>query len=1635
MGLVGRSPFLPAATDSLLESAEETPAEQDLATDLSKRTDRTSHTIPDDGSPITITTAQKRTALGKLVKSGSHSQTSLLIEYFEGGPETDRKPSVRVKVTPSSSRKRKDKEGHLIVTEPQGVSRPSQSHRIALGSDNVVNDSVSIVDSELPFGRSKAPVEIEVYQGSDISALSEPPDPKYFVPGSEVSSMPADSMLGVPTPAIMTQPAPSESLSRGEVSEISEISEKENLRPPVFPTTLNKSNERLARTVVEKIANKSRASSGNPALTDPSRSRSSVSREVDIMEPRRRAAKNIEDDSITGTASSIVSGSALSAEPRAMDSRSVRSGNSTVSINNPKLLQTVEDAIRRLILPELKEIKRNGSHSKRQKEMYPSDSYESSSVSREETTRRRSSGGKTKRRSSKDHSHRVSSDTRRQHETVEYDSPSEQSYRESVKSASVDGDRKPRKHHKSHRVRDAAAGAILGGALTAAALKHHESGSSLDHHERRKKRSKSRSSRSRNASVAESEEIFQKHDVPPMPMRSDLGSELTRSSILSSNTNGTLTPTRRELREVVRGSPNALLSPGTQTPSKTPVEKSSANKSLNIQRGLGTHHGNLSEHDLAAHRDEDDDDLKEEASPDFARDGFSAIGLTDIERARAYEKNLHHQHPIRRGLSPIQSVASYATTEPNRTSLIQPRSNESLSSPNKQPHLKDQISIASLSSAPSTDLATSRRPQGLSLENRSEIMQPHKEGGHATSRDLEVDEFFDDQHSQNDQYRDSFVSDVRAIPTQHLSTHTEDDVDSPYIDKVTAGQHLAQAYRRNPEYVHAPPAVESAVASLYEPSLLESRGNYSPTRSNHSGSFDQYDTGSYRSLGRDLEAHHHGSPLKQQLSLHSQESFHKHEALSPVQSVTASPAPPTEAHQTARDVEVLAPGPTSEPQDATSPESEITTNPSVIQGPISGYEHGNRDHWPYDPTPPPVKDGIMPGSSRDLGLTGPADLVPEALSINHAPAPEGKRTLHISAPANRTPPVDEGYDTHHAPSPAPLPVVRGIPIADPFSPRTHLNDPFDDDDDDDLITTQKKKQYISDLSAQGMSPLLYDGATGRGIETIQSKDIIALMDHLTVRDAQRNARDTEILITLVRTAAEMRNSFEDMQKFIGEQNDIIMDTAEKQHERTQKTVGGPRPQPQPASARFARTPAASEDEDIPSKKKNIFKRAVQGLGTKNTQELQNIEAMLMQLLDNMEDLRSLQTGVLSNNDQRSTSFASADNARPPTDPGYEPEGQAGTSSTGDRSGIYSNNSSRQANYQNFGRQGSANRVSTVLEGDEDYENQPEQTTPRVAFARGTSEPVQTPPRSQPTNKGTLSTEHTPHYSTEGSSGRKHKSFASSFLPKMVSRWSKTTASSAGDYRMSTQTKPRPYSQVSRSGSQVGEFDYDPQGDDRLRSHTSLQDEQHQNENRPPSPLVPSQVSDNHPKYQVHRNSMNLQHPQPRPGPTERFQDHLESEAQYFNNDPISPSSVTSSQWEAQAALTAMPGAGPNGAYMHGGHLSPISDGGYSETSTAMAERDRRDNRTASSFGAQGPPHLPKIPHDNDPLFPPRPPKVPMSPVGNVGGARQPTYVDQVAAARAGSPALDKVCCPRLSFLHLPSRPRELLLTINKCSLQ
>lgn len=467
------------------------------------------------------------------------------------------------------------------------------------------------------------------------------------------------------------------------------------------------------------------------------------------------------------------------------------------------------------------------------------------------------------------------------------------------------------------------------------------------------------------------------------------------------------------------------------------------------------------------------------------------------------------------------------------------------------------------------------------------------------------------------------------------------------------------------------------------------------------------------------------------------------------------------------------------------------------------------------------------------------------------------------------------------------------------------------------------------------------------------------------------------MVTLVRSAAEMRNSFETMKKFIAQQDELLIETNNKQHDRTHKIVGGPRPLPAGAPRAMSKQSGDYEAE-LRSKKKNVFKRALKNLSLKSNNDLTNIEDMLVHLLTEVEALRAVQDGRLPSSEALPGRENSMENVRT----SLEYQDQVAEPMPAKQPAPAPNNT-RSLNQ-------TGTRVSTVQEEDEDLEPltsheqelMDHQMTTNAQLVghhkRGGSVPIASPDRA-PVASGGLSADTTPKTANEKS--RKNKSSNSSFFPK-ISRWSRTTASSMGEnLRNSIQPnrKERMSSEMSRSGSDLepgvyttAEY-YDPHGDDRLRSNTSFNDRQ---ENRPPSPLVPSQLSEN-PKYHAHRDSFNLQHPQPRQGPTARYQTHLESQAQNFGM-PISPES---DRWGSNVSLSA---SRPN---QQGGggrrKSSPISDGGYSVTSSALGSQGYAQRQ-------------PKV-RDEGPLIPSRAPKS--------DGSSHASYAERIAMrdnARSGN---------------------------------
>ncbi|KAF3043581.1 hypothetical protein E8E11_002167 [Didymella keratinophila] len=1666
MGYEARPP-LPAPTEpSTLSSAdhEDIPLRDDVDTNVSARTDKTSYSIPEDGTPITINTTHPTATKTSLHKKYP-SQTSLLIEYFEAGKEngkTRSRPSVRVRVTPSSRKKNRQGIDQVHLTQTtKNSTKPAYTRRISLQQNNpTVAQTQEYSDGSTVS--SLPPVDIEVlHHASDLSS------DRHFVPmamTSDISSMPADSMLEGTPQILAPERRRSRSLERDTVLTDSNVAESSDLlKAPKHQRSRSMSKDRITQRVMEKLQQQQQAQ----AETSSSRNRKSEKTGRDeLSSPRKSSRRHSRDvrgeeiSTISGTDSSLLSSNAdrKSAVP------SVRSGVSTTSsINNPKLLATVEDAIRRLILPELNALKEENRTSKNRDkfERMSRDSgatyetVETTSSRDPSTSRRRVSkssstpnitGGKPKVVVDRDDRpfEIVSDKSSRKERRSSRGSTSDRTERSFADSTSKTATRENSHKRRSGRAaREAEIAALAGSGLTAAALKKHTSREEAAEDRKQKKKHSSRSSRSRSASVAESieQEEFVK-DVPPLPfIQSELhGSELTRDSILSAETetknrsrstskSSTTTGAETPLREVPRG----FAASGSHTPTRTTPTA--------LQRTIGTSHGNQSIEDIR---------LKSPMSDRSYGSKSRGMGSANLEaaaaaKARAIERSetqASHYEIIgttpTRGLSPIQSEASYredvhASGSPRHLRTSQ--SAASVSSLGRQVERQpSNLSIGTLESTASTKAArTRKRPQGVNLESvRSTMGSPQTP---KTPRDAEL--FFEQNHEQNEMYRreleeSSQLSENFPVNYNRLTNYTDDSEGVQYIDHEQKVDLTHQDIRRvgaSPEYVHTPLAVESAVASLHEPSSISVRSSAvsSPLREPISSPIKKSRLSQVSPAPSEdhiLHIEEHEIPSGERWGALREKAealaYQQHpQDNSPRQSIAQSIDEQPEMHHSAFPV-----------QDHTMPEigygldneSEISTNPSIIQGPLNGgdgyYDHTQdyeqRDHTS---TRQSSKHSFNKGAALGAGAGAAAVAAAAAHHLhNRSPSIDEQHQATVEddlesytgesfagyegqpdyAQSNRTPLSgttgwrDEGYQSANQ--------------REGYTPqnRNHskvFDDEFADDYDEtplggeDVFASNAKHGRQFSGNSHGMASPLYDAATGKGMDRIQSKDIVALMDHLTVRDAQRNARDTEILVTLVRSAAEMRNQLDELKGFIKVQDNMIMNTTEKRVDvAEQRILSGPRPQPQSfGTSRGARS--ASDDLEAEAKKKNVFKRALKGLSMKGDSDIKNIEAMLMQLLGDVEGLKQVQQLQLDQS-HRTNSLTSYENLRASGDPGYEPEGRANTDNSPNQSGYLSNpaSSSRRINDLHSGYDVvQTNRISTVHEDDEEYlerepryENTERMTTPtQEAYHSRSLSQEKVSPQAAMTNQS-QSQEDTPKKN-------KHKSNSSSIfgIPK-ISRWSKTTSST----EPRNSVEKRPYSSHSRSSSQKSYDSYDDEysangdrprtADDRsLRSRESRDDRSFRSSVRSPSPLIPEDPYEQEdPKYRAHRNSLNLQHPQPRAGPTGRHQNHLETEAQMYIPDNVSGVSGVSGsgvqspdydQWGSMPSLARnRMSAGGNSNSYNPGNLSPISsDGGYSGHSAS--EQTGRiatgTNGYASQSQQQQQQQQPKV-VDDGPLIPP-----------------------------------------------------------------
>ncbi|KAI1635327.1 hypothetical protein F4809DRAFT_456727 [Biscogniauxia mediterranea] len=1484
--------------------------------------------------------------------------------------------------------------------------------------------------------RRKASSPLIPAADSTLSHQYEPPN------GSDISAIPTDSFLdgSAPTTALIA-----EKRERRGSTNLETATEKPNRKSRL---------ESHDRSVMQKAVEKA----SKPERRHKSRSRASDASEREVNSPRRRSKAGPRDSNISATDSSMVSQVAPS--HRSYDSYN----SSKLSINNPKLLETVEDAIRRLILPELDAIKRERS----QRETRRSKDRESlsslTSVSREDLP-------VTSKRRSTDPAQSTKSKERRDREARNDLSP-RSSDDHSFLMDEVHDDL------TSNGDRDRLADAAALGVATAGSGERSRSRADEKRQRRRRRAETPRRDRGERYNDYDDD-----HEVvPPMPLSSEINpSDLTRTSILTAESerphsaSEEMTP----VNEVPRGIASPESIHDTPTPTRTPA--------YSLQ-GIGTQHANVSHGDLRAlprkglaeYRQNDSGEFDSQYSPQ-ARDEYedeydetshlSEPGMYDDEPVQDFYGSQDVPAPLRyvpyqqerRGLSPIQSVSGYTEGESDLH--------------------RDSRTIHSVSEVSSPEKSPVRHRD---LHSPSSIPS-----------NLRGAEFGDEESS------------VRSSGVGYRNTtYTEDSE----LDHVDSGQ-AVRVIGENPQMVHQSFGPESAVASLVDGSVLDpslvsgSVGGYRNSQLSYDDTTREASSGAVSPAKRstnyqenDKEREQSMGPSGETEGSSSSREFTEYEIneygqkvpqttstrRSPTNSETAitsaaltraaaaalklqtkgyeSPSDEVKERQAAEAVGVSRNRsfkertqdgyrPNATPRHSVDrlsdyghpkmeanglpdhenpmPEigygydddhSSVQHTPSATQEQFNGAEHN--DQWHRVSTPTQETHGYDRAETPKAGQNGPHGLgladaaaaatiaTAGAMAASHSRQPsqepddewqrtscERKRDTLVTNPYEGASPIANlpgidgnmlgapgfGPDTYrngfHTGSPGLGGGDEGYISAAPNEVRdvanakgnlgegseqpnlSNVEDPF---------YTPKDVRNLGGMS-QGMRTPLYDSATGTGIDRIQSKDIIALMEHLMVRDAQRSARDTEILVTLVRSAADMRNSFEDIKRMLADSEDQIIGEVKDNTEKTVKRhLGGPRPFPGSAARSIQGSQAGTDD--LPTKKRNLLRRAIQGLSAKGTNDLGRIEDMLMQLLTDVDVLKHQTAG---HEGLMSTQNRSVENLQSEIpyeqDHGYEPEGNAGTStaSHASHSGHLSLPQSRNASTRLGNDRKFLDRISTVPEDENEYNSRP--VSAQQAYAqqgllspiedrtRGGSLPIGTPPQSSPqTHQYSVSNENTPRTDE----GKKNKTKSSGFASK-VSRWSETTASSISKaFRSSGGSRkhdpPEEYMRAppSRSGSDLANYEsyqqhQDMNGNDALHSGFSQDVLPTMNDNVSATPMMShpqgpaTYATPEDPKYKAHRNSVNLQHPQPRNGQAQRFQAAWESSAQEY--DTMSPRSA---DWAGSAiSLNRFP---------------QQSAHGYSENSALNSGHDADDYSWVdpSSPAAQGPPRPPKEPLDN-----------------------------------------------------------------------
>lgn len=768
MGVSSRKSLpLPAPTET---ETNTTPTDLTTGDEVKPGDDKSSYSIPEDGTPVTIATRHK----------ASKSQTSLLIEYFEGGKPAsgsagERRPSVRVRLTPS---KKGRNDHHLQVTETKGSRNSSVTRRIPLDLhrdldyDEDGNSMSSYASATEESNVSRNPIDIEIDRSHRRRRPASPliPSESYTVNASEISAIPSDSFLDGDAKGSLNSPTETRDMSS------SAVGTGALANAAVEEVKIRKSRNRDRSKV--SSSEKSREKSSTDRKRRPKSRTSSVTERTaeELKSPRRRSSKSHQESVVSGADTSVLS-SNLSPSHRTYETHSTRSGASKASsINNPKLLETVEDAIRRLILPELSALKREQSKREGRRDSLTSSG---TSVSRDEFTpdRRRSSGQRSDIKAGRNREARHELD-----DSSLLSNESADQYDEHV-TPKRSGD----------LLKSAAIGAAAASAVTAASSLLDEKSQTSDLKPRERRRRKAEAARSRSMGRDRYSGDYDDAPVPPMPLMSEINpTEMTRTSIRSADTDRPHSAT--EELAPVRGVPHVDGSDSdTPTPTRTPA---------GLESTLSTQHANVSHGDLTAlprgkkeYIDEYETDEYGNKVPIEHGDQYGEDDGDDISDAGEFEgydnsyfatqdvppplKYVPYQAGAR-GLSPIPSVSGY--TEGG--SEHQPRNSRSMHSTSdayyeRSENPRHSHSTASLSSIRAREL---------------EQMSPRSSG---------MD------------YRNTTYTDDSGY--NRNTTYTDDSE----LEKVTSGQAVQGVGAINPNIVHPGLGVESAVASLVDGSMLD----------------------------------------------------------------------------------------------------------------------------------------------------------------------------------------------------------------------------------------------------------------------------------------------------------------------------------------------------------------------------------------------------------------------------------------------------------------------------------------------------------------------------------------------------------------------------------------------------------------------------------------------------------------------------------------------------------------------------------------------------------------------------------------------------------------------------------------------